>query len=340
MRIDERSAGFLAVGLARSSGIAAVITTSGTAVANLHPAVLEAHHAGVPLVVISADRPGDLRGVGANQTIEQSRIFGASVRYDHEIGAPDSRTGQVAYWRSTVSRAVLAARGLPSGDPGPVHLNLPFREPLVGTPGPLPPARDGAWTRQVAGAPTASAELTALARPLAGRRGIAVAGASPGDDGALVHATAAALGWPVVADPRSPAWRPEPTLVNFRYDPALPDREHDELLAAARAEWVDEDGFCSRCLDLYPGKRFPRAPALLATTPEALRKAGMSAGKAASLLDLAAHVHDGRLRPGRLWDQSDEAVAAALLYVNRRKEKKNEPKQPGPIPSGEPPETD
>ncbi len=144
VRIDERSAGFLALGLARTAGIAAVVTTSGTAVANLHPAVLEAHHAGVPLIVISADRPGELHGVGANQTIDQSRIFGTSVRYHHDIAAPEQRAGQVAYWRATVCRAVLAAQGQPSGDPGPVHLNVALREPLT-------PDGDETWVEPLDG---------------------------------------------------------------------------------------------------------------------------------------------------------------------------------------------
>lgn len=144
VRIDERSAGFLALGLAKSNGIAAVVTTSGTAVANLHPAVLEADYAGIPIVVLSADRPSEVRGVGANQTIDQVGIFGRSTRQFHEISTPDHRTGQVGYWRATLSRAVWAARGRVSGDPGPVHVNVPLREPLV-------PDSDGAWIEPLDG---------------------------------------------------------------------------------------------------------------------------------------------------------------------------------------------
>jgi len=101
VRVDERTASFLALGLARSRGVAAVVTTSGTAVANLHPAVLEAHHAGVPVVVLSADRPAELRGVGANQTVDQPGLFGAAVRYAH-VAAADGRPGPVAYGRAPV----------------------------------------------------------------------------------------------------------------------------------------------------------------------------------------------------------------------------------------------
>ncbi|MGN6636515.1 MAG: thiamine pyrophosphate-binding protein, partial [Oryzihumus sp.] len=96
VRVDERSAGFLALGLAKlTRRPVPVVTTSGTAVANLHPAVLEAHHAAVPLLVLSADRPPELRGTGANQTTEQPGVFGAAVRWQHDLGTPDTRAGQV-----------------------------------------------------------------------------------------------------------------------------------------------------------------------------------------------------------------------------------------------------
>ena len=132
VRVDERSAGFLALGLALGSGAPVVVmTTSGTAVANLHPAVLEAHHAGVPLVVVSADRPHELRGTGANQTTAQPGIFGASTRYAVDLPAPVVRTGLGPFWRSTVCRALAAATGATGGLSGPVHLNVCLREPLA-----------------------------------------------------------------------------------------------------------------------------------------------------------------------------------------------------------------
>ena len=134
VRIDERSAGFLALGLAKLTRLPALlVTTSGTAVANLHPAVLEAHHAQVPLVVMSADRPPELRGTGANQTTVQPGMFGPALRWSHELGAPARLPGQNAAWRSTVCRAVAAASGASGGEAGPVHLNVPLREPLVPT---------------------------------------------------------------------------------------------------------------------------------------------------------------------------------------------------------------
>src|SRR6478672_9374291 len=131
VRIDERTAGFLALGLARGSGRpAAVVTTSGTAVANLHPAVLEAHHGGVPMIVLSADRPPWLRDVGANQTVDQRSLFGPVLRLFHEFGVPQRAPGQNAGWRAMVCRAVAAAGGA-GGVPGPVQLNLALTEPLL-----------------------------------------------------------------------------------------------------------------------------------------------------------------------------------------------------------------
>ncbi len=132
VRVDERSAAFLALGLAKLTRCPVpVFTTSGTAVANLHPAVLEASHAAVPLIVISADRPPELQGTGASQTTDQSGMFGASVRMFHQFGAPESRDGQNAVWRSFVGRLCAAATGAGGFDAGPVHLNVPLREPLV-----------------------------------------------------------------------------------------------------------------------------------------------------------------------------------------------------------------
>ncbi|MFC7487382.1 2-succinyl-5-enolpyruvyl-6-hydroxy-3-cyclohexene-1-carboxylic-acid synthase [Knoellia sp. CPCC 206453] len=137
MRVDERTGGFLALGLAKGSGApVVVITTSGTAVANLHPAVLEAHHTGVPLVVLSADRPAELRGTGANQTTVQPGIFGPAVRWSADVPAPELAESVGAFHRSSVCRALVAARGTatdgkPGPDAGPVHLNVSFRDPLT-----------------------------------------------------------------------------------------------------------------------------------------------------------------------------------------------------------------
>jgi len=151
MRIDERTAGFLAVGLALASGRPVpVVMTSGTAVANLGPAVLEANYARVPLIVLSANRPYEMLGSGANQTVEQLGLFGSQVRATISLGLAEG-VEQNSQWRSAVSRVLAAARGTRSGNAGPVHFDIPLREPLVPDPesaGPVPEGRpDGeAWT--------------------------------------------------------------------------------------------------------------------------------------------------------------------------------------------------
>jgi len=128
VRIDERVAGFTALGLAvQTRRPVAIVCTSGTAVANLHPAVLEAHHSGVPLVLLTADRPAELRGIGSNQTTVQPGIFGGLVRADWDVPAPTGAAGEVEDARGLAEIAVRA-----SAD-GPVHVNLAFREPLSGS---------------------------------------------------------------------------------------------------------------------------------------------------------------------------------------------------------------
>src|SRR5581483_2055584 len=132
VRIDERSAAFLALGLAKASDAPVVVTcTSGTAAANLHPAVLEADASGIPLVALTADRPPEMRGVGANQTADQVKLYGDAVRLFVDAAVPGTVAEEEVYWRTLVDRAIAAARATLGGEPGPVHLNLPVREPLV-----------------------------------------------------------------------------------------------------------------------------------------------------------------------------------------------------------------
>jgi 2-succinyl-5-enolpyruvyl-6-hydroxy-3-cyclohexene-1-carboxylate synthase len=145
VRIDERVAGFLALGLAVETRTPVlVITTSGTAVANLHPAVLEAHHSGVPLILITADRPLELRGIGSNQTTEQVGIFGPAVTWLRDVEAP-SRTGFDADYPGQVAHEAYSAAAGHSSTPGPVQLNLAFREPLSGPVGGLPHLDEHRW---------------------------------------------------------------------------------------------------------------------------------------------------------------------------------------------------
>lgn len=213
VRLDERSGGFFALGLALATGRPVVVlTTSGTAAAELHAAVVEAHQGRVPLVVCTADRPPELHHVGAPQTIEQSGLFGSAARLALDPGVPDE--AGFSGWRSLAARAVLEATSGPLG-PGPVHLNLPFREPLVGQPRELPPGRpEGApWHRVARGAVPDTAAVSGLSRLLSSTsRGVVVAGGGAGAPSpALVVSLGERLGWPVLADPRArcAADRPE-----------------------------------------------------------------------------------------------------------------------------------
>lgn len=203
-QVDERAAGFMALGLGLASGRAAVVvTTSGTAAAELHPAVVEADLAGVPLLACTTDRPPELHGVGAPQTVDQATLFGMSVRAMVEPGAP--RAGAAWSWRSLAARAVLDTSG---PRPGPVHLNLAFAEPLLAAPGPLPPGRDGGapWHQVV---PLSTP--TSVLEDLRGRRGVIVAGR--GSEPVAVRPLAEAYGWPVLADPLGGCRAAGPTTI-------------------------------------------------------------------------------------------------------------------------------
>ncbi|AEG43364.1 2-succinyl-5-enolpyruvyl-6-hydroxy-3-cyclohexene-1-carboxylic-acid synthase [Isoptericola variabilis] len=212
VRVDERSAGFLALGLARGSGApVAVVTTSGTAVANLHPAVLEAHHTGVPLLLLTADRPHELRGTGASQTTDQVGIFGTAVRHAVDVPAPDGRDGEVRDLLAVLGRALAAARGLRDLHPGPVHLNLAFRDPLHPATL-LTPELSGPGRGIPGPGPDSSRSMTVVA-PRAGEgadpampgdpaRTLVVAGDGAGPDARIV---AEAQGWPLLAEPSSGA---------------------------------------------------------------------------------------------------------------------------------------
>ncbi|MGH9182959.1 MAG: 2-succinyl-5-enolpyruvyl-6-hydroxy-3-cyclohexene-1-carboxylic-acid synthase [Acidimicrobiales bacterium] len=251
---DERAAGFVALGVGLATGVPAVVlTTSGTAAAELHPAVVEASQARVPLLVCTADRPPELHHVGAPQAVDQTHLYGRSARWFCQPGVPDPATAHT--WRSLGARAVAEATGSP---PGPVHLDLAFAEPLTGRPGPLPEGReDGApWHRAVGPIRgPVPAEADRLAELLGAERGVVVAG--PGaarDDPAGVAALAGAARWPVLADPGSGCRLPGPTTVAafdalLRHRPFAEAQRPEAVLrlgpapaSKALARWLAESG--------------------------------------------------------------------------------------------------
>ncbi|HVF12857.1 MAG TPA: 2-succinyl-5-enolpyruvyl-6-hydroxy-3-cyclohexene-1-carboxylic-acid synthase [Actinomycetota bacterium] len=202
--LDERSAGFVALGIAaQKRRPVVVVTTSGSAAANLHPAVVESSHANIPLIIITADRPGELRDTGAGQTIDQIKLFGSFVRWFCEVGVPEDHAASNAYWRSVACRAVASTR---SSSPGPVHLNVAFRDPLV-------PTGEG-YLSDLSGRESGRPWITStddpplltdtgvedLASALSGsERGLLVVGQGTANS-ASVMALSRALGWPVIAE--------------------------------------------------------------------------------------------------------------------------------------------
>ncbi len=230
---DERSGSFFALGLAKASGIPVVLLcTSGTAAANFFPAVVEAAYARVPLLMLTADRPPELRDNGAPQAIDQSRLYGVHVRWYTELPVPDSSPGIERHVRVTACRAFAAALGIPAG---PVHLNFPFREPLLPDPADLVTSMqvgdrpDGEPYVRVTRGPRIpdSTQIRQMAADLDARhRGLIVSG--PKDDGRLAEPLvrlAHRLGYPVLADGLSPL-RTGPhdrSLVIDTYDASLRD---------------------------------------------------------------------------------------------------------------------
>ncbi|MBM7812606.1 2-succinyl-5-enolpyruvyl-6-hydroxy-3-cyclohexene-1-carboxylic-acid synthase [Saccharothrix algeriensis] len=206
VRVDERSAGFLALGLAKGSGeVTAVTCTSGTAVANLHPAVLEARHARVPVIALTADRPVELYRTGASQTVDQQRVLGVDTL---QFPIAERRRGQNGLWRSLVCRAVANAR-----DQGPVHVNVPFREPLV------PDGEE--WVEPLDGRPF-DMPWTRVAAPVRsslhpadhlGPRTLVVVGDGV-DGGEGITDLAERAGWPVIAEPTGHGLRHGTLLLN------------------------------------------------------------------------------------------------------------------------------
>lgn len=204
VRLDERSAAFFALGIALASARPVVmVTTSGTAAAEVHAAVVEADLARLPLLLVTADRPVELHGVGAPQTIDQSRLFPGALRYllDLPVATEESRP----YWRSYGSRLVAESLSGARG-PGPVQANLAFREPIVGHVVSVPEGRkDGAPWHEVIRCPSASRETVERLQGIVdgSRRGVLVVGGNPLSDPDAILAFASARRWPVLGDGRA-----------------------------------------------------------------------------------------------------------------------------------------
>ncbi len=334
--VDERCGGFFALGLAKTSGRpVAVACTSGTAAANLAPAVIEASYARVPLILLTADRPAELREVGAGQAIDQIKLYGSAVRWFFEVGTHEATPERLRWVRMLACRAVAEATG---ERPGPVHLNWPLREPLVpGGPLEVPPGRADRrpWVLRPRPAPAAVDLGDLIATPA---RGVIVAGAGNAPPPALT-ALAAACGYPLLADPLSRArsgaaaiahydllLRDQPFAVEHRPEVVIrvgelptskPLRSWLAGLADVRqiaidpeGAWQDPDAVVSDSLRADPGLLSP-PPAAPADWLSAWR--GADARIAAGVADLLGDEALGELPVALLL--GEQLPADALLFV-------------------------
>lgn len=353
--LDERGAGFAAVGLARAGVLPAIVVTSGTAVAELAPAVLEASHARLPLLVLSADRPGELRGVGASQATDQAGFFGTHVRASIDLEPQEASPSLVGH----LARAVAAACGAPSGTPGPVQINVAFRDPLT----PVRLASDSGdeavapfvpRPTRVMGAHTVPARWEDVVGPADAGLIVAGEGASP-----RAREWSEASGYPLLAEPASGAWSGggvtpfEQSLVSSPLGrevdavvvtggPTL-SRPIQALLARpdvrvvvvdAHAPWVDISGNASVVVaDLEPAREPIRAAQAewAARVREAARDAGerieslLASGSGRTMLDLARSAAAstsgplvlGASNPVRAFDLAVPTLEGRVVHSNR-----------------------
>lgn len=346
MHVDERSAAYFGLGLAKRTGApVALLCSSGTAAANFLPAVVEAHLSRVPLVVLTADRPHELRDCGAPQAIDQNRLYGAFAKWFMDVALPEAGDDALRYVRTLAVRAVATARTIPAG---PVHLNFPFREPLTPDPGPLPPAeaRDPvAWQGRPGGLPytrvteappaaPAAADIARIAAIIqATPRGLVIAG--PGlaaDQAESLIALARRAGYPLLADPLSQARSclSAEGAVLSSYDAFL---RSERFVAAAEPRFILRFGAMptSKPLLLYL-KRYAHCPQIVAGLPDTWDEPTQLAselihgdpaaccralGAALSGLPETDHpgIHTGWLNA---WSQADQVTRESLTAAMRR----------------------
>jgi 2-succinyl-5-enolpyruvyl-6-hydroxy-3-cyclohexene-1-carboxylate synthase len=348
IHIDERSGSFFGVGLAKATNKPVVLLcTSGTAAAEFHAAVVEASYSNTPLIVLTADRPPELQGAGANQSIDQQRLYGTAVRWFFDPGAPVELPNAARLWRR------LAARAYAEAARGPVHVNLPFREPLVGPPGqvPAPIGKPGQSVSRGRTLPSPS-QVAALASSLQrAQRPLVVAGSLR--DGERLAPALHRLGVPVLAEPTSQLRRPETGASIESYEALLragwslqhgPDlvirlggmptsSALNKWLAAASAPtflvdpehaWRDQDHVATHIVDCDP------QPLLEALPPQervSWRDQWVAAGKRASAAIAATLVstplHEGHVvralssrlpDPGQVFIGSSMPIRAAEAF--------------------------
>jgi len=327
--VDERSAAFFALGAAQATRApVAMLCTSGTAAANFHPAICEADESGVPLIALTADRPPELRGIGAGQTIDQLKLYGSSVRWFCEVGTHDANDDGLLHYRSVACRSFATARGEPR--PGPVHLNFPWREPLAPTPvegavtatDPLAlEGRDGRPLTAVTPIDLEPSEflLDEVAGHIAdARTGVIVAGRQldPELREPLAH-LARVAGFPILAEPTSQirCGPHDRSHVITAYDRLLRDERFRERVTPDLVlrfgemptnkplrTWLAESGADQIVVDPYCGWNEPthRAAALLRADPTEL-----AAGWAARLGD------EDRTAP-TAWLEAERAAREAI----------------------------
>jgi 2-succinyl-5-enolpyruvyl-6-hydroxy-3-cyclohexene-1-carboxylate synthase len=340
--VDERSAAFFALGAAQATDDpVAMLCTSGTAAANLHPAICEADESAIPLIALTADRPPELRGTGAGQTIDQVKLFGSAVRWFCEVGTHGADDAGLLHYRSVACRALAAARG--AVRPGPVHLNLPWREPL--SPEPVEGAVTASDPLALAGRDgrplTASTQIDLepsqfLLDEVAGHIGNAISGVivagrqlDPELREPLAH-LARATGFPILAEPTSQlrCGPHDRSLVITAYDLLL----RDERFARATTPdlvlrfgemptskplraWLAHSGADQLVVDPYGGWNEPtgRAAALLRANPTEL-----AAG-------WAARLEKEERGPPRQWLEAERAASEAVDAELARLDSLSEP---------------